>query len=177
MGIDFGDFQPDPIIAEEWDQLGDPDYIPNADLAAPADANFNPDMALVPDDPVPDLHRIPPSFHPIYRQFYHLIRTGHRKTPLQDVYNVRVDMTRFDGDVLISILKKIHEITNEIYKLNFAIGSILSNKVTGDLSYFYVEKNSRYFAEPFLVTNQQDFSRLIEQLTDFDPNHYALLNR
>ena len=81
---------------------------------------------------------------------------------------------------LRQILHTIHKQQSTQYQINFALGFVLVNTVTGERRYYHASNNTRVFHDEAyrIVRNDDDFSRLTDVLETFlDLKEYARAQR
>ena len=104
----------------------------------------------------------------MYRQHWPQIRTRFsRQNRLQDWYNFR--LSTISPTALREQLSRIFTDQTTVFKVNFAFGFILRNTETGALQYHHPSANNNLVLEqPFLVSNQDDLERAIEEISNID---------
>ena len=104
----------------------------------------------------------------VYRQHWPQIRTRFsRHNRIQDWYNFR--LSTISPTALREQLSRIFADQTTVFKVNFAFGFILRNTETGALQYHHPSANNNLVLEqPFLVSNQDDLERAIEEISNID---------
>ena len=104
----------------------------------------------------------------MYRQHWPQIRTRFsRQNRLQDWYNFR--LSTISPTSLREQLSRIFADQTTVFKVNLSFGFILRNTETGDLQYHHPFANNNLVLEqPFLVSNQDDLERAIQEISNID---------
>ena len=132
---------------------------------ATAGSTFEADPLLIPTNLVPSSEE---NIAQMYRQHWPQIRTRFsRHNRLQDWYNFRLSM--ISPTSLRQQLSRIFADQPTVFKVNFAFGFILRNTETGALQYHHPSANNNLVLEqPFLVSDQDDLERAIEEISNID---------
>ena len=133
--------------------------------AAAASSSWEADPVLIPANLIPDTEE---NIAETYRQHWPQIRTRFsRQNRLQDWYNFR--LSTISPTALREQLSRIFADQTTVFKVNFACGFILRNTETEALQYHHPSANNNLVLEqPFLVSDQDDLERAIEEISNID---------
>ena len=95
------------------------------------------------------------------------IQDRHKKTQQFQVINKRIDSS-FTYQDLNDLLMEIYKSQGKAFKINFGIGFILYNTITGVYKYHYVSNNNLLFDEAVLITNPNDITKLMKHILSLD---------
>ena len=122
------------------------------------------------------LEPVPEEYKDIYPRQLNTIRTRITRGKLKFVYHFLM-LDNYHGDIIAEYLSVIkHEHPNGC-KLNVAFGFILRNVETQELKFFHPSNNNMIFELPKLVTNEQEYRNLLEDLERQDVMEYARIQR
>ena len=115
------------------------------------------------------LEGLPEEVHRQYKNNWYRVRGFHHRGRVEDVINFRVsDLTGID-----LILDQIFRSQTRKFKLNFAFGFLLQNRITGKYQYYYPSRNTTFIKEPFLIESQEDLVRVKEYVEENDPIEFS----
>ena len=104
---------------------------------------------------------------------WYRIRTFHHKGRVEDVINFRLS----DLQQIEELIQKIFRSQSRKFKLNFSLGFLLQNRLTGEFCYYYASHNTAFVKEPFLIESQKDLPKVINYFQENDPIEFARQSR
>ena len=113
----------------------------------------------------------------VYRDFWSAIRSyRHDYGKVQQIHNRRlISETMRDVE---PELWTIFRSQRQAFKVNFSYGFVLRHTETGEYRYFHAsQNNARLLDVPRLVRNQEDFSKLLEDIRQEDVLEFTRLQR
>ena len=93
------------------------------------------------------------------------------KPDVKDVVGNKINFYKFNEltfDVMKNQLEELWRMHDDAFKMNIALGFIMTNIETGDRRYFYPELNNGLLTEPAIISTYDDIKKLTLKFLDLD---------
>ena len=93
------------------------------------------------------------------------------KPDVKDVAGNKINFYKFNEltfDVMKNQLEELWRMHDDAFKMNIALGFIMTNIETGDRRYFYPERNNGLLTEPAIISTYDDIKKLTLKILDLD---------
>ena len=112
--------------------------------------------------------KVPSVYRDIYRQHWNTIKTSVKRGVIRDVYHFPIVDYTGPSDYLNTV-----RAASERSKINVSFGFIIRNRSTEEMRFFHPSNNTLLFDSPMLITNEADFTNLLDRVERQDVFAYA----
>ena len=121
------------------------------------------------------LGQIPNKYIRLYQRHWNTIKTSVKQGRLKDVYHFPLVTTT--NREIVGKVQEVMTNYNDKVKINIAFGFILQNRTTAELKFFHPSNNTMLFEAPRVLSNPNDFHKLIDDIEHQDAVEYARSQR
>ena len=118
------------------------------------------------------MSRVPAVYQEIYRRHWNTIKPSVKRGVIRDVYHFPIKDYANPSNYLNNVRSNSGR-----FKINVSFGFIIRNRVTDELRFFHPSNNTLLFETPMLITNETDFTNLLDRIDRQDALEWARLQR